>query len=132
MGRTDGSTGNFQRNRTGFRQRAPNNDQSPAGRNVDSSGKFQRFLAAFVTTPDENGYGKAEPRPLSLLFFGGVRTQSLAVQNKDKPITLPQIGGQTSEPAGVTYDQAKPRYYSGNQTVTRHLQNLVFSSSSLK
>ena len=82
--RTNRSTGNLQRNRARLGQRAPDDDQSSPGRNVNRSGKLQRFLAVLVSTADENRYCQAEPRPLALFFSRGVRTQLPPVQNKDK------------------------------------------------
>lgn len=38
----------------------------------------------------------------------------LPVQNKDKPIEVPQIGGQTSDHSRESQNQAKPRYHYGN------------------
>jgi len=114
MCRTNRGTGNFQRNRARFGQRAPDYDQSTPGRNVHRSGKFQRFLAVLVSTTDENRYREAEPSPLTLFFFGGVRTQLAPVQNKDKPIRVPQIGGQTSDYPEEGQNPAKPRSHYGN------------------
>jgi hypothetical protein len=112
--RTNRSTGNFQRNRARFWQRASDYDQSAPGRNVHRSGKFQRFLAILVPTTDENRDCQAEPRPLTLFFFGGVSTQLLPVQNKDKPIRVPQIGGQTSDYPEEGQNPTKPRSHYGN------------------
>jgi hypothetical protein len=130
--RTNRSTGNFQRNRARFGQRAPDHDESSAGRNVYRRGKFQRFLAVLVPTANENRYREAEPRPLAFFFSRGVRTQSLPSKTKDKPTIVPQIGGQTSDHPKDGWNPAEPRYHYGNYGSNHCLPNLEFTSSLLE
>ena len=62
----------------------------------------------------KTGIARRSRAHLRCYFLGEFVRNIVAVQNKDKPITVPQIGGQTSDHPEERWNPAKPRYHYGN------------------
>ena len=98
--RSQRSTGDFEQNLRGERQRAANRNQGTPGGNVQCGGKLEQIFALFVAATNENRDSDGEARPLAPLSFG-IRCALQTYPFRREISVVPHLGGQTDVPGNV-------------------------------
>jgi hypothetical protein len=105
--RRQGSTGNFEQNVCGTRQRAADGYQGTACADVESGGELKEVFALVVSTTHEDGNGKWESSPLSSFLFEPTPDQEQPLEADNYPFYMASIGPNSEVVGGNADFQAQ-------------------------